>query len=322
MKQTKEDIFFNENDDKVNATVAKGLAYVFWVIPILFVLRFCGVFVFSKASMIFIGVIGTFTTIGPYIFYKMKLKRVFIKSYILIALVIFISALGSQVHVGIYITWMLAPLVSCMYFDRKLTSYTVLFSYISFLISFYFRAMQMSELLYNGAAVLAVYKPFVAGYTIEYITMFVFFYMITDRTRMLLIQQKRLSDDIVRKEARIRIAVENSNDIIAEYDVANDTYQANGSFFTDSRDDITVENCMEFLREKEFVNANSFDMICEILHGGVDDSDEHELNLSTIEDGKVNERWISYVLNIMYDEDGNIINIIGRIRNITSAKLF
>lgn len=65
-------------------------------------------------------------------------------------------------------TYALAPLFSCLYFDPKFTAKMSIFSYIVMAAALYFNCKGKYEVVYQGRSHIAIYIAYLIGFTIEY----------------------------------------------------------------------------------------------------------------------------------------------------------
>lgn len=160
--------FFLLNDAKVNRQLAKVLLWMTLVFPVLFVLTAAKVFWIKYPDLIRLSIIGIFCTLGPSILQKWGRVPIEAMKYINVLAVGFIvMLLGMNSAIGIYISFALAQLLSCMYFNKKFTIKISLITYIMLFISIWFRVI---DAVANGnAAPNLTFIPFMMGFTIEHV---------------------------------------------------------------------------------------------------------------------------------------------------------
>ena len=160
--------FFLLNDAKVNRRLAKVLLWMTLVFPVLFALTAAGVFWIKYKDLIRLSIIGLFCTIGPSVLQKWGKVPIRVMKYINILAVGFIvMLLGMNSAIGIYITYALALLLSCMYFNKKFTIKISIITYIMLFISIWFRVI---DAVANGnAAPNLTFIPYMMGFTIEHV---------------------------------------------------------------------------------------------------------------------------------------------------------
>ena len=132
--KSQEGEMLKENMKQVNKIIATTLAWCSFVMIALVFTEIVGIFKFPHLVRGTIIIVGAMTTIVPYILLKLKVSDIFLKYYMLVALSILIGTLGTSNSLGIYITYVLVPIVSCLYFDKVFTLRMGIFSYIIILL--------------------------------------------------------------------------------------------------------------------------------------------------------------------------------------------
>lgn len=176
--------FFEQNDEKVNKRLTKLLMWMTLVFPALFILTAVRIFWIDYGALVRLTIIGCFCTIGPFIMYKMGMPVRVMKYVSVLAVGFIIMLLGMNSAIGIYITFGIAQLFSCMYFDKKFTIKISIFTYVLLFISIYFRVI---DAVANGnAAPNLQFIPFMMGFTIEHILMSCVFISVAGSSRKIL----------------------------------------------------------------------------------------------------------------------------------------
>lgn len=176
--------FFELNDAKVNKRMTKVLMWMTLVFPVLFALTAAGVFWIKYDDLTKLSIIGCFCTVGPFVLQKLGVPVKIMKYVGVLAVGLIIMLLGMNSAIGIYITFGLAQLFSCMYFDKKFTIKISIITYVLLFISIYFRVIDAIE---NGnAAPNMAFLPFMMGFTIEHIVMSFVFVSIAGASRKVL----------------------------------------------------------------------------------------------------------------------------------------
>ena len=86
------------------------------------------------------------------------------KYYMLILVSIFIGILGTSKHIGVYITYILVPVFSCLYFEPHLVIKIGVFSYIIMTISIYINSAQTYEVMYMGMPRMHMFIALLLGF--------------------------------------------------------------------------------------------------------------------------------------------------------------
>lgn len=176
--------FFEQNDEKVNKRLAKVLLWMTLVFPVLFVLTAVGIFWIDYGALVRLTIIGCFCTIGPYVMSKFSVSVKVMKYVSVLAVGFIVMLLGMNSAIGIYITFGIAQLFSCMYFDKKFTIKISILTYILLFVSIYFRVI---DAIANGnAAPNLQFVPFMMGFTIEHVLMSCVFISVAGSSRKIL----------------------------------------------------------------------------------------------------------------------------------------
>lgn len=318
-----DDSIFKKNEEQVNRIVCKGMAYAFLVFPVMLLLNVAGLFRFSENVVILLAIVGTFCTLSPIFLSKFLDNQNFIKYYALICIIVLVSILGTEYYVGIYITFIIAPIASCLYFDKKFTVKILIISYIGYLISYYFRCIQTRDILYPTETVWATYLPLAAGFTLEFIVSLIFLYRIADRTHSFLLRQKEMIAEMSKNEAKVQLAMEATTDILFEYDIKNDFYASSGSIRGWTRKNVMIEHFMEYIKKMQWRAEDLPKAVERIIQLPEEEGNrfQEEICISFTEGGQEFPVWACFELNIIRDSDGVPETILGKIRDITEQKL-
>lgn len=160
--------FFLLNDAKVNKRLSKVLLWMTIVFPLLFALTALGVFWIKYKDLIRLSIIGIICTVGPSALQKWGNVPVKTIKYInVLAIGFTVMLLGMNSAIGIYISYALALLLSCMYFNKKFTIRISIITYVMLFISIWFRVI---DAVANGnAAPNLTFIPYMMGFTIEHV---------------------------------------------------------------------------------------------------------------------------------------------------------
>ena len=183
--ETSEKQFFRENDERINNMVCKILLWLTLIFPVLFLLSFLGIFQLTIGELCILTPIGCVFTITPTILKKMGVGPVALKYSSVIMLSLVIAIMGTNAHVGIYITYILALAISCLYFDVRFTRRIAVIGYVCMVVAVFFRAH--SVVLVEGDTVFAWFRGYTMGFTLEYIAMTAVFLTITKQSRRVLV---------------------------------------------------------------------------------------------------------------------------------------
>lgn len=176
--------FFYENDKRVNNMVCKILLWLILIFPALFLLSFLGVFRLSIGELCILTPIGCVCIITPTILKKLGVSTIILKYCSILALSFVVAMMGTNANVGIYITYILALAMSCLYFDVRFTRHIAIIGYICMVTAVFFRAHSVN--LSPGDTVFSWFRGYAMGFTIEYIAMTAVFLTIAKQARKLL----------------------------------------------------------------------------------------------------------------------------------------
>ena len=176
--------FFEQNNQKVCRQLAKVLLWMTLVFPVLFLATALGVFQIKYDDLAILSVIGCFCTFGPTILQKTGISVGPMRYISVLAVGFIIMLLGGNSAIGIYMTYGLAMLFSCMFFDKKFTFRIAVISYFFLLISLYLRSQNVQQIEYPTNTEWFLTRS--AGFTIEHIVMSVIFVKIAGASRSLL----------------------------------------------------------------------------------------------------------------------------------------
>lgn len=176
--------FFHENDNRINSMVCRILLWLVLIFPALFLLSFLGVFRLSVKELCILTPIGCVCTIMPTVLKRAGVQTAVLKYCSVLALSLIVAIMGSNANVGIYMTYVLALAISCLYFDVRFTKHIAVIGYLCMVIAVFFRAHTVT--LTEGDTVFSWFRGYVMGFTIEYIAMAAVFLTIARLARNLL----------------------------------------------------------------------------------------------------------------------------------------
>lgn len=267
--------FFEQNDEKVNRRLVKVLLWMTLVFPILFVLTAAGIFWIDYGALTRLTIIGCFCTAGPSVMSKLFNVPVKVMKYVSVLAVGFIiMLLGMNSSIGIYITFGLAQLFSCMYFDKKFTIKISILTYIFLFVAIYFRVI---DAVANGnAAPNLTFIPFIMGFTIEHVLMSCVFISVAGGSRKILenLHNTEQVAAVVTKceevSTRLVTMMDNLSENVQESKVTNETIVASAQN--------TSEDCMKSLSHVSSMHGIVSEMVQ--ASGSIDESTKNVLMIS------------------------------------------
>lgn len=163
-----EQAFLRKNDMVANKKVRNVLICCTLVGPLLMLGRLLGVFETDYRYSSFITLIAVIEFVIQYYLCEKEIYYKLTKYYGLIAVQVIIGLMATQVSIGIYITYIFIPILSCMYFDFKLTRNISLLGYIIMLIALYFRSFEAVARNYPDFTQGQWFASQAFGFSIEY----------------------------------------------------------------------------------------------------------------------------------------------------------
>lgn len=154
------------------------------VFPVLFLATAAGIFQIKYKDLALLSIPGCICTLGPGILQKMGASVRAMKYVSVLSVGLVVMLLGGNSAIGIYMTYGLAMLFSCMFFDTKFTKQISLISYIFLLVSLFLRSRNVQQIEYPTNMEWFLTRS--AGFTIEQILMSVVFINIAGASRKLL----------------------------------------------------------------------------------------------------------------------------------------
>lgn len=106
--------------------------------------------------------------------------------YMIILVAVFIGVLGTNNHIGVYITYALVPIYSCLYFEPAFTIKSSILAYICMVVSVYINSATKYEVLYQGRLRSYIATAYILGFTIEYILVCTILYFVVKRAKLMM----------------------------------------------------------------------------------------------------------------------------------------
>lgn len=266
--------FFEQNDEKVNKRLTKVLLWMTLVFPVLFVLTAAGIFWIDYGALIRLTIIGCFCTIGPFVLSKLNVPVKVMKYVGVLSVGFIVMLLGMNSSIGIYITFGIAQLFSCMYFDKKFTIKISILTYVLLFAAIYFRVI---DAVANGnAAPNLTFIPFMMGFTIEHVLMSCVFISVAGSSRKILenLHNTEQVAAVVTKceevSTKLVTMMDDLSENVQESKMTNETIVASAQN--------TSEDCMKSLSHV----SSMHDIVSEMVQasGSIDESTKNVLRIS------------------------------------------
>lgn len=176
---------FEKNTKQVNRMIANMFAAGALVILALAVCSEAGIFEFGREYTLILLVAGLAIALSPSILIS-RVSDSFLKYYMLMLAAAFIGVLGTNNHIGVYITYALIPIVSCLYFEPVLVVKTGIFSYIVMIVSVYINSAHLYEVVYLGRSRRDMFVAYALGFTIEFFIVSAALYQLVKRAKIMM----------------------------------------------------------------------------------------------------------------------------------------
>ncbi len=175
--------FFEKNEKAVSGLMCRVLLGITLVFPVFFLFSALGIFKITFAELGVITPFGVVCTVSPFVLSKLKVPAKVIKYYSVIAVALVIALMASNAHVGIYMTYLLAVALSCLYFDKKFTVLASVIGYVCLVAAVYFRSGSADL---GDRSRISWFIAYTLGYTMEYVAMSAVFIALAGRSRKML----------------------------------------------------------------------------------------------------------------------------------------
>lgn len=165
--------------------MARLFAVATLAILVLVAFSYLGIFEFGEKYTLIILIAGLAVALSPSIMIRFLSDNA-MRYYMIILVAIFIGVLGTNNHIGVYITYALVPIYSCLYFEPAFTVKSSILAYISMVISVYINSANKYEVLYQGYSRNAIAIAYILGFTIEYSVVCVILYFVVRRAKQMM----------------------------------------------------------------------------------------------------------------------------------------
>lgn len=317
--------FEKKNIAYVNRFVFLILVVSFPFIPVAILLNIQHFFHFTTDFVNTLIVTSIFFDFVPIVLYVFIKNEKLFMYYTMLMLSVMISILSYQCGAPIWLMYAYAPVISCLYFNKRLTFMVSVLEYISMIISLYFSTHHMFEPLYSNtySTPSNAFLNYVIGLTFELTIVYITISYLLKRINIYLSLQSNLIDEVRKEKERFQIAAESTSDIIIEYDVTQDCFSSSISFFIfdnyHSTEDNSIPQFKEYIQNHYKGHSSITRMFQKLMKGQLDSPSEHQLELIN-PDGSHVGFWILYEGRNRYDDKGNLTAVIGRLSDITVAK--
>lgn len=183
-KLSKEDFIF-KNQAEVNKKATRILLIVACiVVPLLNILNYFKIFTISWNILIPFSIISLMVLAIPSLLLKFKVKGEVIKYSTIIASTAITGLLATNSRIGVHIVYVFPIILSCLYFDKKLTITSIILAVPNIIISQYFRTLSDVTTLGENNLIDTVIAM-VSGYMVEIVAISLIFMMLMGRISVL-----------------------------------------------------------------------------------------------------------------------------------------
>lgn len=244
--------YFRDNDDKANRVTSYFIYAVSAMFPILFLLTRIHMIHTPMNSLLTAFVLTIMFNIILFLLRLLKAPGSFVKYYCLIIIEFVIGIMSTNARSAVYMTYCIAPLVSCVYFDKLLTRRISYFGYFMMIIGLVFRASGVVEAGLTTMPPLKWFITHAVGFSLEYLILCSICYTIAARARTLLLKvfARKQKIDFMQQQMIYSFAniIESKDNVTGQHVKRTSAYvrliaeelKYNG-FYTDELDDISLE---------------------------------------------------------------------------------
>lgn len=180
---------FEENTKQVNEILSRLFIRLIPALLVMAGLSWVGIFEFGTTYCILLVVTGLFVALTPRLLIR-RLSPDALKHYMILTVALFIGLLATNNKIGVNITFMLAPLFSCLYFDPRLVLHSSAVSYLLMVGALYCTSAEKLEVTLQGRPRFQMFVAFALGYTIEYVIVVALMIFLVKRARWMMEQRQ------------------------------------------------------------------------------------------------------------------------------------
>ncbi|HHV99949.1 MAG TPA: hypothetical protein GXX36_10355 [Clostridiaceae bacterium] len=244
--------FVLSNTKEVNKLVSTLLLVICLVVfPALIIITRIGVFGIDMTQLLIFTIVSFILVILSFIFVRKEMNPTFLKYFNIFISTMVVGMLATNVHIGVYLTYLFACILSCLYYDKNLTFTSFIIGLINLAVSQYFRL--------QNAGKAAQYFPILMGFIIEFVAMFLLFNLLIRRLNKMFNsladseQQKQILNALALVTEKSKVSSEVLFDSINQFAAAMDeTTKANTEIAGNALS--AVNNCKDNL---QYIQASS-----------------------------------------------------------------
>lgn len=221
--------FFYENEVKVTKNMVNILRWLILAFPAIMVFSVIGLFQSKLSDLLVMTGFGLVVTMGPTLAYRLHVPIRILKYVALIALSGLLTIMASNAAIGIYMTYALPMVFSILYYDKKFTLQTAVYSYGFLVLSLYLRSQNVEQIEFDSNFTWFVSRS--VGFLIETVVMALICTKVAESARKIL---ENLND--TQKVAKL---MEECNQASAELRQETEGFKQNIGYFQSTNRQIT-----------------------------------------------------------------------------------
>lgn len=171
-----DEVFFKENIVNVNKKISIILFCTIFVPVSFIILTFAGLWIVPHSYSLLVLGFSIISSLLYYFLIKKNVNHHFLMYLGILFTSIFVFLLGYKGVITLTISFAFPPFITCFYYNRRITKYTTIFSFIISLVVYWFRAYSVPIVSAGLQKPLEWFLKNFLGLVIEY----VFLYLITD----------------------------------------------------------------------------------------------------------------------------------------------
>lgn len=305
---------------ETNLIICRGLFICACLLGMFFVANALGLSEFLPGMRNKIAAMCIVGMLFPQIMVRCKVNPVFTKNFIIVSLSVFMALLGTESSFVIWFPYMLVPILSCLYLDMSTLNLASALAVVGMVIGLDLNTITDSifeGFSYTESGGIVMY---LVGIWVVFFICYVFLREIVRTAIKQMQRQNEMYQVIAGEQEKYRYVVESSKDIILDYNIVDDIYEASDTIFrqgSDAKKAVVIPEFMGFVKNLQHPDQ-TVDIAIDMVRQR--EIQPIELNFSSIEDGKENCLWYRFEGTFIWDENGNPVRVIGKFTNISKEK--
>lgn len=315
--------YFAEHEKQMNQFVCKFLRYIFLVVPIMLLVHFFWVALFSNGALAGLVIVGSICSLTPELLFRHTENQLAVKYYTFLCSLVFVSYLVIVYQIGISIVFFLPTFASCLYFNPTFTVTMTTLSYVCYICSGFLRTLFVNGKGYGELWTETNLVPTIIGFTVEFVISAFLFYAFTMLSRELFVKQQITMAELEKNNGKLRMAMGAATDVLFDYDVETDIYKGNRTIRGWTEKDITIEHFSEYIKTMDWETNDFINLFQEVIHlpAGKGDHFQEEICINFEENNVKYPAWANFEINILRNKEGQPATVIGRLHDITEIKI-